>query len=275
MGDRLAARPSLASSFGVLMGARALLGIAQAPALARGLESDRLLVSGERAQHGHRVFRCGRRSSHGDRHSADGGVGAAYGWRSTFVVTGIAGWCMRSSSSCSIAIRAKAARSRTRRSSISRKAARKPKARRRASTCSRSAKFGASRSDSSRMRSRFFCSSRGCPTISRARSTWACSTRQRPPRFRGSVRRRRHAHRRHARRRLVKRGGDATRVRKRVLIVGMLLGLAVFGAVSAHDQNAAILSITIAIVGLGISGPVAWSLPSLIAPRGRVGAVAR
>jgi ACS family D-galactonate transporter-like MFS transporter len=34
------------------------------------------------------------------------------------------------------------------------------------------------------------------------------------------------------------------------------------------------VSITVAIVGLGISGPVAWSMPSLIAPRGHVGAVA-
>ena len=59
----------------------------------------------------------------------------------------------------------------------------------------------------------------------------------------------------------IKRGGDASAVRKRVLIIGMLLGIAVFGAVSAHEHTAAVLSITVAIIGLGISGPVAWSLP--------------
>jgi ACS family D-galactonate transporter-like MFS transporter len=73
---------------------------------------------------------------------------------------------------------------------------------------------------------------------------------------------------------LIKRGANATLVRKSVLIVGMLLGLAVFGAVSAHDQNIALICIGIAIAGLGISAPVAWSMPSLIAPRGSVGTIA-
>jgi MFS family permease len=67
---------------------------------------------------------------------------------------------------------------------------------------------------------------------------------------------------------------DATGARKPILIIGMLLGLATFGVTTAHDQNVALICIAVTIFGLGVSGPVAWSLPSLIAPRGRVGAVA-
>ncbi len=67
---------------------------------------------------------------------------------------------------------------------------------------------------------------------------------------------------------------DATGMRMPILIIGMLLGLATFGVASAHDQNVSLICVTVAIFGLGMSGPVAWSLPSLIAPRGRVGAVA-
>jgi len=73
---------------------------------------------------------------------------------------------------------------------------------------------------------------------------------------------------------LIARGSDATRVRKTVLVIGMLLGVSIFGATTTHDPNVAIAYITLALAGLAVAAPVAWSLPSLIAPRGTVGTVA-
>jgi len=72
---------------------------------------------------------------------------------------------------------------------------------------------------------------------------------------------------------LIARGRDETRVRKAVLVIGMLLGLAVFGATRTTDPVWAIFWISIALGGLAAAAPVGWSLPSLIAPRGGVGTV--
>jgi MFS family permease len=72
---------------------------------------------------------------------------------------------------------------------------------------------------------------------------------------------------------LIARGGDETRVRKTVLLVGMVMGLAVFGATQTTDLKWAITWISIALGGLAFAAPVGWSLPSLIAPRGGVGTV--
>ena len=72
---------------------------------------------------------------------------------------------------------------------------------------------------------------------------------------------------------LIARGGNETRVRKTVLVVGMLFGLAVFGATQTVDPVWAIMWISIALGGLAAAAPVGWSLPSLIAPRGGVGTV--
>ncbi|BBF84661.1 D-galactonate transporter [Aquitalea magnusonii] len=72
---------------------------------------------------------------------------------------------------------------------------------------------------------------------------------------------------------LIARGHDETRVRKGVLLGGMLLGLAVFGATTTSDPVIAIIWITIALSGLAAAAPVGWSLPSLIAPRGGTGTV--
>ena len=72
---------------------------------------------------------------------------------------------------------------------------------------------------------------------------------------------------------LIRRGLDATRVRKTILVCGMLLGLSIFGATTTHDPNVAIVYITIALAGLAVSAPVGWSIPALIAPRGAVGTV--
>jgi ACS family D-galactonate transporter-like MFS transporter len=67
---------------------------------------------------------------------------------------------------------------------------------------------------------------------------------------------------------LIARGHDETVVRKAVLVGGMLLGLAVFGATMTSDPAWAIVWISIALSGLAASAPVGWSIPSLIAPRG-------
>jgi MFS transporter, ACS family, D-galactonate transporter len=62
-------------------------------------------------------------------------------------------------------------------------------------------------------------------------------------------------------------------VRKAVLVIGMLFGLAVFGAVFTTEPNWAILWISIALGGLAAAAPVGWSIPSLIAPKGGTGTV--
>ncbi len=72
---------------------------------------------------------------------------------------------------------------------------------------------------------------------------------------------------------LVRRGGKETAVRKTILIVGMLFGLAVFGAARTTNPNVAIVWISIALGGLAASAPVGWSLPGLVAPKGSVGTV--
>jgi ACS family D-galactonate transporter-like MFS transporter len=73
--------------------------------------------------------------------------------------------------------------------------------------------------------------------------------------------------------RLIASGMDATRVRKTILVTGMLLGLTVIGATTTTDPNVAIVWITIALSGLAVSAPIGWSIPALIAPKGAVGTV--
>ena len=72
---------------------------------------------------------------------------------------------------------------------------------------------------------------------------------------------------------LIARGHDETRVRKTVLVIGMLMGLAVFGAVFTTDPVRAIAWITIALTGLAAAAPVGSSIVSLIAPRGGTGTI--
>ncbi len=72
---------------------------------------------------------------------------------------------------------------------------------------------------------------------------------------------------------LIARGYDETKVRKTVLVVGMLLGLAVFGAVTTTNPVWAITWITIALTGLSAAAPVGSSIVSLIAPRGGTGTI--
>ncbi len=72
---------------------------------------------------------------------------------------------------------------------------------------------------------------------------------------------------------LIARGYDSTRVRKTLLTIGMVLGLAVIGAAFTTSPNIAILWISIALGGLAFAAPIGWSIPSLIAPKGTVGTV--
>jgi MFS family permease len=72
---------------------------------------------------------------------------------------------------------------------------------------------------------------------------------------------------------LIGRGHDETKVRKAVLVGGMLMGLTVFGAVMTTNPVWAITWITLALTGLSAAAPVGSSLVSLIAPRGGTGTI--
>jgi MFS transporter, ACS family, D-galactonate transporter len=74
--------------------------------------------------------------------------------------------------------------------------------------------------------------------------------------------------------RMIQRGWDANRVRKSVLIIGTSFGLAIFGAAHPHSAAAALFWISLALGGLAAAAPVAWTVPSLIAPRNSVGTLA-
>lgn len=73
--------------------------------------------------------------------------------------------------------------------------------------------------------------------------------------------------------RLIAAGWDETKVRKAVLVIGMLFGLAVFGATRTTDPHWAIFWISVALAGLAASAPIGWSIPSLIAPKGGTGTI--
>jgi MFS transporter, ACS family, D-galactonate transporter len=70
---------------------------------------------------------------------------------------------------------------------------------------------------------------------------------------------------------LIQRGWNATRVRQVVLITGTGLGLGIFGAAGAYSPAGALFWISLSLGGLAAAAPVAWSIPSLIAPRESVG----
>lgn len=72
---------------------------------------------------------------------------------------------------------------------------------------------------------------------------------------------------------LISRGIDQTRVRKGLLVLGMILGLAIIGATTTKNPTVAIVWISIALGGLAFSAPIGWSIPAIIAPKGSVGTV--
>ena len=73
--------------------------------------------------------------------------------------------------------------------------------------------------------------------------------------------------------RLISRGSDPTKVRRTLFTIGMLLGITAIGASFTTNVNIAITFLTISLAGLAFAAPIAWSIPSLIAPKGTVGTV--
>jgi MFS transporter, ACS family, D-galactonate transporter len=73
---------------------------------------------------------------------------------------------------------------------------------------------------------------------------------------------------------LIQYGRNANRVRQTVMVVGMVFGLAIFGAARAHSPLTALVWISLALGGLAAAAPVAWTVPSLISPRESVGTLA-
>lgn len=73
--------------------------------------------------------------------------------------------------------------------------------------------------------------------------------------------------------RLIASGREPTRVRKTLIVIGMLMGLFVIGAAFTRNPNIAIFWITLALAGLAFAAPIGWSIPALVAPRGTVGVV--
>ncbi len=72
---------------------------------------------------------------------------------------------------------------------------------------------------------------------------------------------------------LIKRGADANRTRKTFLILGLVMGFAVIGAVYTKDINIAVMWISIACAGISFHAPIAWSIPGLISPASSTGKV--
>jgi ACS family D-galactonate transporter-like MFS transporter len=72
---------------------------------------------------------------------------------------------------------------------------------------------------------------------------------------------------------LIRRGWDANRVRKAVLVGGTAFGLGILGAANTHSPVHALIWISVSIGGLSAASPVGWSVPSFIAPQGSVGKV--
>jgi MFS family permease len=72
---------------------------------------------------------------------------------------------------------------------------------------------------------------------------------------------------------LIKRGYDASNVRKAYLITGLAFGMGIIGTAYSHTATQALIWISISLGGLSAAAPVGWSVPSLIAPRGNVGSV--
>src|SRR3989440_54479 len=73
--------------------------------------------------------------------------------------------------------------------------------------------------------------------------------------------------------RLISSGADPTKVRRVLFTIGMLLGITAIGAAFTTNVNIAVTWLTISLAGLAFAAPIAWSIPSLIAPKGTVGTV--
>lgn len=73
--------------------------------------------------------------------------------------------------------------------------------------------------------------------------------------------------------RLVRRNAKDSSARMAVLVGGMIVGLALIGPIFTRTPMVSVWWITLALSGLAASAPVAWSIPSLLAPHDSVGKV--
>lgn len=72
---------------------------------------------------------------------------------------------------------------------------------------------------------------------------------------------------------LIRKGHEAARVRRRVLLLGMMCGLGVAGPAFTHHPVPALVSLCIGLGGLSAAAPVGWTLPGLLAPTSSTGKV--
>jgi MFS family permease len=72
---------------------------------------------------------------------------------------------------------------------------------------------------------------------------------------------------------LIRKGHDAARVRRTVLLLGMLCGLGVAGPAFTHQPFPALLSLSVGIGGLAAAAPVGWTLPGILVPTSSTGKV--
>jgi MFS family permease len=72
---------------------------------------------------------------------------------------------------------------------------------------------------------------------------------------------------------LIRKGYDAARVRRTVLLLGMLCGLGVAGPAFTHHPVPALLSLCVGLGGLSAAAPVGWTLPGILVPTSSTGKV--
>lgn len=72
---------------------------------------------------------------------------------------------------------------------------------------------------------------------------------------------------------LLRRGRDADRVRRTVLLGGTALGLFIFAPALTHASGAVVICLSLGLGGLAAAAPIVWTLPSLLAPPGGSGRV--
>jgi hypothetical protein len=67
---------------------------------------------------------------------------------------------------------------------------------------------------------------------------------------------------------LIRRGHDETLVRKSIIIICLIFGLAVVGAAFTRDIFWVLFWMTVSVSALTSASTIGWSFPSLVAPRG-------
>ncbi len=72
---------------------------------------------------------------------------------------------------------------------------------------------------------------------------------------------------------LIRTGRNAARVRRTVLLVGMICGLGVAGPAFTRHPIPALLSLCVGIGGLSAAAPVGWTLPGILVPNSSTGKV--